>query len=465
MPVRSFDGVDDFIDVQGTPETPFSDAYSVVLVCKPLTDPASSDAVMTMRDDMSSLGGFEFMSAIRIAWYDPSFNATSPAFTSTDNSWQTIALTKAATSGQGKMHQKPLTGGTWDHNFGGDTYTANAQTLNGVRFGNGFQPTDILLAAAAIIDLNLLDSEIESFNTALATQRFIELGAIHVWDFNQANVGEFVLDLVGDWHQSDMAGTTVVTNDEPPWSFGAGVGTPVPVSAVSKPNGSATSMTVTLTSDVPAGQHCVIAGSFWANASVTSASDDGPGNTWAIDNTADVSGNPQGWFVRDDGTGIPAGTIITINFNISADGRVARAFRIPGIDTGSPVVTSGSTGASTAPNWAGSSLSVAAGNGLLTTAYNESGVNGTNTPSAGVEYTDDADVYGNGFVVQFRNGSGASINNAGAWGSAGAGGFVGTASVVYKAAVGGGPPPASPVVEPDYSRFPKYKLRRAPAWA
>jgi hypothetical protein len=209
------------------------------------------------------------------------------------------------------------------------------------------------------------------------------------------------------------------------------VGTPVSVSAASKPSGAALTMTITLNAEVPAGEHCVIFGAMWASSatSVSSASDNGPGNTWAVDNTADVTGAPQGWIVRDDGTGLPSGTVITIQFSASVDGRVARAYRVPGIDSASPVVVAQST-AGTGPTWASTAHTVATDNALFSVAYNESGQSGS-TPSAGTEIFDDTDTYGNGFVAHWRLGTGASITNAGAWGSGAS--SVGIASVVYRA--------------------------------
>jgi hypothetical protein len=175
----------------------------------------------------------------------------------------------------------------------------------------------------------------------------------------------------------------------------------------------------------------VIFGAMWASSatSVSSASDNGPGNTWAVDNTADVTGAPQGWIVRDDGTGLPSGTVITIQFSASVDGRVARAYRVPGIDSASPVVVAQST-AGTGPTWASTAHTVATDNALFSVAYNESGQSGS-TPSAGTEIFDDTDTYGNGFVAHWRLGTGASITNAGAWGSGAS--SVGIASVVYRA--------------------------------
>jgi hypothetical protein len=214
------------------------------------------------------------------------------------------------------------------------------------------------------------------------------------------------------------------------------VGTPTAVSATSKANGSATTLTVTLTSSVAAGDFCVIAGTAYANTfSITGVSDNGPGNTWTVDNDDDSSVFPTGWIVRDDGTGIASGTVITITFSVSVDGRAARAFSVSGMDSGSPVVEAATTQTSGTASWTSTSHTVATDNGLLTVAYTDSGVSGS-TPSAGSEILDDSDFYGNGFVVQFRVGTGASINNAAAWGS-GAGG-IGIASVVYAASGGSG---------------------------
>ena len=57
--------------------------------------------------------------------------------------------------------------------------------------------------------------------TTPSTQQLADLGAVALWDFNQASTATALTDLVGTANQTAISGTSVVTTDDPTgWTFG-----------------------------------------------------------------------------------------------------------------------------------------------------------------------------------------------------------------------------------------------------
>jgi hypothetical protein len=101
---------------------------------------------------------------------------------------------------------------------GGGNWT---QTRIGV-FHDSAGDAHMRIASAAVFEPAYSDANFAA--VATGTADFQTLGAVRIWDFNQASVGTAVNNLLtGTADQSSITGTTVIADgvDDPPgWTFG-----------------------------------------------------------------------------------------------------------------------------------------------------------------------------------------------------------------------------------------------------
>lgn len=200
-------------------------AYSIIGIVKPLTATANGKAYMGIQVGTSSLlSSFGENSSARQAVYTDAEQAD--AITNVDTSWQILALSRASGTSTVAFSRKALGTGTWTHASSSQTVANNATTADRIEFGGflagGFGSSkDCRIATIAVYNTALSDATIESVQTTPSTQQLADLGAVALWDFNQASTGTALADLVGTANQTAISGTSVVTTDDPTgWTFG-----------------------------------------------------------------------------------------------------------------------------------------------------------------------------------------------------------------------------------------------------
>ena len=236
MAVREFDGVDDYIAVSGGSVGALCNgAYSVILLAKPITavsqsgkaymgiQVASSNLLGSVADEGGSPSG-------KIATFTDS-EAVSASAGLTADAWQIFGLSKASGTVAPRYHRSLLSGGSWTHANAGGTVANKTNTVTQFEFGaflgGSFSSSkNCRIAVVAVFPTSLSDANVESIRTAADTQTLLDLGAVALWEFNQASTGDDVIDLTGGFaDQVDINGTTVVTTDDPSgWTFGVGGG-------------------------------------------------------------------------------------------------------------------------------------------------------------------------------------------------------------------------------------------------
>lgn len=226
MAVREFDAVDDTLIVDnGVLGNVSATGVTLLAVFKPVnvvsspTSPilvgaiGSTDAVSVCyqnnniqyadQNDFDAIGGTGLVST----------------------AYQIVALTKASGSGVWRAHRKTLGSGSWFHQDGPLSVSINSGTWTDVRFGSFASGSagvmDGRIAVAAVWDSVLTDLQLEAIETAATTAYIASLSPSGLWDFNQPNTTTKVFDLSGNGaHETSITGTTVVTGDDPAWTFG-----------------------------------------------------------------------------------------------------------------------------------------------------------------------------------------------------------------------------------------------------
>lgn len=150
-----------------------------------------------------------------------SFAISTFTVTSSD-SWVIVAGGKDAGTAMPRVHKYVYSTGTWTHegtvtNLGNPGSTAGGT----VRFGEweGVDDLDGDLAAAAVFDRNLTDTEVEQLAHSLLG--WYSLAPVGMWLFDQQATGQNVVDLVGGGaNQSAITGTSVASSSLPGLSYG-----------------------------------------------------------------------------------------------------------------------------------------------------------------------------------------------------------------------------------------------------
>lgn len=161
--------------------------------------------------------------------------------------WHICAITKPSGTATPRFHGKPLGSGVWAHTNAVTNWTPTAGTCDKCWLGgygdNVFDPPfSGRVATSAVFTAELSDADVESIQTTPSTRQLADLGAVALWDLNQASTSDPVLDLVGTADQTSISGTTVVNGGDPPgWTFG--LSAPVSVTpAMIQPVGHGTGM-------------------------------------------------------------------------------------------------------------------------------------------------------------------------------------------------------------------------------
>lgn len=231
MAIREFDGVDDFIRLGGASTTPGDEPRSIVAVLKPVVG-SSSGGYVSLNKTTSTRSIFcmaDGASPGVMAHYSQVDGATGITVGVSTSDWQILGLSLVGGGGVARGHRKILNSGSWTHANSGvsvSTEDANAWTLT--EFGRKDGSTafkNFRLAVAAFFARELTDADFESIGSALTTQSIYELSPTALWELNQTSVATPVEDLIGSLDETSRTGTTVITGDDPTWTFGLSGGT------------------------------------------------------------------------------------------------------------------------------------------------------------------------------------------------------------------------------------------------
>lgn len=236
MAVREFDGVDDLLALSGGSVGALcNSAYSIVMLVKP-TALNSNEAYLGIQVGTSNLlGSLAEGSAGRLAMYTDAEASEDASVGLTASAWQIIGVSKSAGTTAPTFHRKVLGSGSWTHITSATTVANKASTVDRFEIasflGGGFASRkDCRVATAAVFATALSSANVETVQTTPSTQQLADLGAVALWDLNQASTATAVEDLVGTADQSSLTGTTVVTTDDPSgWTFGLSGGAPAVV--------------------------------------------------------------------------------------------------------------------------------------------------------------------------------------------------------------------------------------------
>jgi hypothetical protein len=228
MAVREFDGTDDKIVLDDGSLGAFAaGAHTMVLLVKP-TSLSDVEFYLAFNGGGTDIAAVMSRSSGNIE-YASTRGDQAMALGVSASAWQIIAISRAAGTVVCRGHRKVLGSGSWTHaNSGGalGTEAADCDTIEmGCIDSSLFMP--FRGAMMALFTSELSDGAIESIDTNASTAFVDSLGPAALWDLNQADVATDVLDLVGTAHETSVVGTTVVTGDDPAWTFGLVTEVPV----------------------------------------------------------------------------------------------------------------------------------------------------------------------------------------------------------------------------------------------
>lgn len=231
MPVREFDGTDDYLTL-GAPAGSIALANgpcSIVALIKPLVltgdytyiSPHRSSGSAPLFEMHDGSGGGT------LSHYSITDGTVSGAVGCTASDWQVLGISKPTGTGIFvRMHRKILGSGSWTHidataDTGSVPTEAWVATVLGRRPSTADHYKNFRIAVAAVFNYELSDANYETVESASTTQAIFDLGPLVLWEFNQASVATAVEDLIGAADETARTGTTVVTGDDPsPWTFG-----------------------------------------------------------------------------------------------------------------------------------------------------------------------------------------------------------------------------------------------------
>jgi hypothetical protein len=229
MTVRAFNGTSDALSVGGSFGT-FNTAAkgaSLVLIAKPLTNTGvKAFCALGTTASSSTMASLYQLDDDEYAWgTDDPAGDSHCTVTPTANVWAVIAITKAPGTSTPRAHWKQLGTGAWTRADGTATAAANAGTAATRLYFATFTPTlsnfrDMRIAVGALYDKALADSELTTIETAATSAALNAAGAIEIVEFNQASNATAVTCLKGVGSQASISGTTVVTGDDPAWTYG-----------------------------------------------------------------------------------------------------------------------------------------------------------------------------------------------------------------------------------------------------
>lgn len=216
MAVREFDGVDDRIICSGgAVGTPGVSACSVLLLIKPSLLSFRYPIVFTNTSD-GALQALQLVGTDSYAFQNQ-FGGANGTLTLQANVWQLLGVCKAAGFTVPRFHRCEL-GGSWQHANGDGSQSGPSGACDQVIFGSsaGGNYQAMRLAVAAAYDVRLTDADFESVINA--SSQIEALDPAGQWHFNQTAITD-VTDLVGSADQTSVTGTTVVSDDDPAWTY------------------------------------------------------------------------------------------------------------------------------------------------------------------------------------------------------------------------------------------------------
>lgn len=227
MAVREFDGVDDLIVCSpGAVGALANGSHTLVSIAKKTTVSGPDGILSAQATTNVNLASLVDTGGGNLAYYNAN-DGTGVYEDLQATTWYIMAVTKPTGTVVPRVHLKVLGSGTWAHDDCPIALANIVTTCDRIEHGAfstfGFENyADVRIAASAIYNTALSDANIESIQTTPSTQKLLDLGAVALWDFNQASTGTAVADLTpGGSNQTSIVGTTVVTGDDPPgWTFG-----------------------------------------------------------------------------------------------------------------------------------------------------------------------------------------------------------------------------------------------------
>jgi hypothetical protein len=223
MAVREFDGVDDHIILGGDGAAIANWGFMILL--RPLT--LSGDrCFISATNGTTTTHGSIYTNSSTVQRWGSGTGDSQFAMTLNTTQWWLIGATKASGTTAPRGHARNWTTMAAASHMNGASSLADTagnwtQTRIGV-FHDSTGDANMRVASAAIFENVYSDADFES--VATGTANFQSLGAVRIWDFNQASTATDVNNLLtGTDDQSAITGTTVVADgvDDPPgWTFG-----------------------------------------------------------------------------------------------------------------------------------------------------------------------------------------------------------------------------------------------------
>lgn len=216
MAVREFLATESGWIAEGSFEATVNGAHTILALVKPITF-ASGQQWVRLRAGTDSLGGLGDGGAGKLAYFTDTEDARVSVGITADD-WQILAFSKAAGTVAPRAHRKVLGTGAWAH-IDATVPVADKGTA-ATRFQVG-EFVSMRVGTVAIFDTALSDADLEAVDAVATSQLLADLGAVHLWNFNQADAGTSVQDLAGTANQTAISsGSVVVTTDDPAWDFG-----------------------------------------------------------------------------------------------------------------------------------------------------------------------------------------------------------------------------------------------------
>lgn len=229
MAVREFDGIDDYIQLSAGAIGALNSARAttVVLVVRPASL-ATTECFLSIATagDVGLLALYDGGSGL-LDWGSDDPSTDDGANINMDTTWQVIALTKGSGSATPRFHRKQIGSGVWTHSnasgaIGSQAGGASSSYLRLGRFnGAATGYKDMRLALVAVWGNSALsDGDVESIETNASTAFVQGLSPSALVELNQASAGTALTDLMGGGaNQTLIVGTTVITGDDPAWTF------------------------------------------------------------------------------------------------------------------------------------------------------------------------------------------------------------------------------------------------------
>jgi hypothetical protein len=137
-----------------------------------------------------------------------------------------LVASKATGAVNPRVHFYRFDTGVWVHEDAA-TAVGNGANVTGGQIWHGTldastNTLDGKLAVTGLWGSVLSDANVEALETGRATQRWMDLAPLGLWDFNQGSTAIPVRDVTGGGaDETSVTGTTVVTGDDPAsWIFG-----------------------------------------------------------------------------------------------------------------------------------------------------------------------------------------------------------------------------------------------------